>query len=152
MVAAWKADGRDVLGATLAWRQATDLQSAGIDKPTAMMPFLKRITNEPLNQRSVVVIDELGLIDTRQLLQLLRLQARDGFQVVAIGDPKQCQSVEAGPVITLLEKALGKDAIPEILTSIRQRTERYRETALLWREGKAPEAAWFNRGCHAKPG
>ena len=57
-----------------------------------------------------------------------------------IGDPKQCQSIEAGPVIDLLRNALGEDAIPQILTSIRQKTEREREITGLFRAGKAAEA------------
>jgi len=57
-----------------------------------------------------------------------------------VGDPKQCQSIEAGPVIDLLRKAVGEAAIPEILTSIRQKTEREREVTSLFRAGRASEA------------
>ena len=57
-----------------------------------------------------------------------------------VGDPKQCQSIEAGPVIDLLRNALGEDAIPQLLTSIRQKTEREREITSLFRAGKAAEA------------
>ena len=40
----------------------------------------------------------------------------------------------------MLEKALGEDAIPAITTSIRQRADEDRATALLWRDGRAAEA------------
>jgi ATP-dependent exoDNAse (exonuclease V) alpha subunit len=46
-----------------------------------------------------VVVDEVGLLGTRQMLDLLRLQQRTGMQIVMVGDRKQCQSIEAGPVI-----------------------------------------------------
>ena len=92
------------------------------------------------DRNSVVVVDEVGLIGTRQMLDLLRLQQRTGMQIVMVGDPKQCQSIEAGPVIDLLRKAIGEEAIPEILTSIRQKTEREREIASLFRAGRAAEA------------
>ena len=98
-----------------------------------------------LNRDSVVVIDELGLLGARQFLDLLRLQKERGFQLVAVGDPKQCQSIEAGPVIDLLRRALGPEAVPEILTSIRQESERERETALMFREGRAAEALALKR-------
>jgi hypothetical protein len=62
------------------------------------------------------------------------------MQIVMVGDPKQCQSIEAGPVIELLRKAVGEEAIPEILTSIRQKTEREREITSLFRAGRAAEA------------
>ena len=43
VVAAWKADGRRVIGLSQAWRQADALQDAGIDRTVAMQPFLAGI-------------------------------------------------------------------------------------------------------------
>jgi hypothetical protein len=144
LVDAWAAEGRTVHGAALAWRQSEDLAAAGIarERLSAMSVFLDRSQKGQvtLDRQSVVVVDELGLLGTRQLLDLLRLQREQGFQLVAVGDPKQCQSIEAGPVIGLLRRALGDEAIPELLTTIRQNTERERETSLLFREGQAAEA------------
>jgi hypothetical protein len=79
------------------------------------------------------------------MLELLRLQAARGFQLVAVGDPRQCQSIEAGPVIDLLRRALGSEAVPEILTTVRQQTERERSSSLLFREGRADEALALKR-------
>ena len=142
LVEAWKADGREVFGITLAWRQAADLKSAGIAERASVAAFLKRVETGryALDRNGVVVVDEVGLIGTRQMLELVRLQHRTGAQIVMVGDPKQCQSIEAGPVIDLLRKAVGPEAIPEILTSIRQKTEREREIASLFRAGRAAEA------------
>ena len=142
LVDAWQADGREVFGITLAWRQAADLRSAGIAERASVAAFLKRVETGryTLDRNSVVVVDEVGLIGTRQMLDLLRLQQRTGAQIVMVGDPRQCQSIEAGPVIDLLRKAVGEEAIPEILTSIRQKTEREREIASLFRAGRAAEA------------
>ena len=99
----------------------------------------------PLDGNSVVVVDELGLIGAAQFLQLLLLRQQLGFQIVAVGDPKQTQAIEAGPVIELLRQALGKDAIPEILTTRRQQSECERQTSLLFREGRAAEALTMKR-------
>jgi AAA domain len=142
LVEAWKADGREVFGITLAWRQAADLRSAGIVERASVAAFLKRVeTGRYMPDRnSVVVVDEVGLLGTRQMLDLLRLQQRTGMQIVMVGDPKQCQSIEAGPVIDLLRKAVGAEAVPEILTSVRQKTEREREITGLFRAGRAAEA------------
>jgi hypothetical protein len=149
LVDAWKADGRQVYGATLAWRQADDLGGTGIAETdrAALAVFLKRAEKgeTKLDASSVVVIDEVGLVGTRQMLDLLRLQARHGFQLVAVGDPKQAQAIEAGPVINILRDALGPDAVPEILTTLRQQTERERETSLMFREGRAAEALDIKR-------
>jgi ATP-dependent exoDNAse (exonuclease V) alpha subunit len=142
LVEAWKADRREVFGITLAWRQAADLKSAGITERASVAAFLKRVETARyvLGRNSVVVVDEVGLIGTRQMLDLVRLQQKTGMQIVMVGDPKQCQSIEAGPVIELLRRAIGDEAIPQILTSIRQKTEREREITSLFRAGRAAEA------------
>ena len=144
LVEAWQAQGRTVHGAALAWRQSEDLAAAGIARArlAALSVFLDRAGRGQLalDPCCVVVVDELGLLGTRQLLDLLRLQQQHGFQLVAVGDPRQCQSIEAGPVITLLRAALGPEAVPELLSTLRQHSERERETSLLFREGQAAEA------------
>jgi AAA domain len=142
LVDAWKADGRAVFGITLAWRQAADLEAAGITERASVAAFLKRVEigRYALDRDSVVIVDEAGLLGTRQMLDLLRLRDKTDAQLVMVGDPKQCQSIEAGPVIDLLRQAVGDGAIPEILTSIRQKTEREREIAGLFRDGRAAEA------------
>ena len=149
LVGAWQTQGRRVYGAALAWRQSDDLASSGIpdEDRAALARFLSRATARQitLDRNSVVVIDEIGLIGTRQFLELMRLQARHGFQLVAVGDSKQCQSIEAGPVIDLLRRALGPEMVPEILTSIRQESERERATTLMFRNGRAAEALAFKR-------
>ncbi len=150
LVDAWRADGREVYGAALAWRQTDDLAGAGIaaGNRAAFAAFLKRAEDGRLllGRNSVVVVDELGLVGTRQLLDLLRLQNRHGFQIVAVGDPKQCAAIEAGPVISILATALGKNGVPEILTTLRQRTQEERDTSLMFREGRAADALAIKQG------
>jgi len=149
LVDAWRRDGRHVYGAALAWRQSDDLAAAGIAEAdrAAFSVFLDRVAKDQvrLDPTSVVVVDELGLLGTRQLLELLRVQAVTGCQVVAVGDPKQCQSIEAGPVIDLLHRALGNGAVPELLSTVRQQSARERETSLMFREGRAAEALALKR-------
>jgi hypothetical protein len=144
LVDAWQAEGREVHGIALAWRQSDDLTDAGIKvtNARAVESFIKsmeagRIT---LDRTSVVVIDELGLLGTRQLNQLLRAQQVHGFQIVAIGDPKQMQSVEAGAVIDLLRRALGEKAVPELESSVRQVEREERATTLMFRNGETAKA------------
>jgi hypothetical protein len=149
LVDAWRREGRRVYGAALAWRQSDDLAGAGIPEAdrAAFSVFLDRVARGQvrLDRNSVVVVDELGQLGTRQLLGLLRVQAASGCQVVAVGDPKQCQSIEAGPVIELLRRALGAEAVPELLSTVRQQSARERETSLMFREGRAAEALALKR-------
>lgn len=149
LVDAWHDKGLKVYGAALAWRQSDDLAGAGIkeENRAAIAAFIYRAKKGKyaLDNKSVVVVDELGQLGVRQALDLLRLQKQYGFKLVALGDEKQCQSVDAGPVIDLFRKALGKETIPEVLTTIRQKSEREREISLLFRDGKAGEALKMKR-------
>jgi hypothetical protein len=149
LVAAWQEEGRRVYGASLAWRQADDMVHAGIDrrnvKAFSVLIEAARDGNLTLDRKSVVAVDEWGLLGTRQALELLRLQARRGFKVVALGDDKQCQAIEAGAIIDLSRRALGAERVPVILTTLRQQTERERQIVGLFREGRAAEALTMKR-------
>ena len=143
LVHAWKEEGRTVHGIALAWRQSDDLADAGIEHRTrAIASFLTAAARKKidLDRDFVVVVDEVGLLGTRQLNEILALQKRTGFQLVMIGDPKQMQSVEVGPVIELLHRALGRDAVPELIGSVRQKDAGERETVLMFRNGQTEEA------------
>jgi conjugative relaxase-like TrwC/TraI family protein len=149
LVSAWKEQGREVYGASLAWRQADDLANAGIDTRNikAFSVLLAGIEagGIKLTRNSVVAVDEWGMLGTRSGLALLRAQEKHGFSIVALGDDKQCASIEAGPIIDLSRRALGVENVPEILTTKRQKTEREREIVGLLREGRAAEALEMKR-------
>jgi conjugative relaxase-like TrwC/TraI family protein len=149
LVAGWREQGRPVWGASIAWRQADDLAEAGIDprnvKAFSVLIDGVRDGSIELGPKSVVAVDEWGLLGTRQALELLRLQDRHGFSIVALGDDKQCSAVQAGAIIDLSRRALGAEQVPEILTTLRQQTEREREIVGLFREGRAAEALTMKR-------
>src|SRR4051794_20649466 len=148
LVEAWtnpeEGQPREVYGTALAWRQSDPLADAGINPGNAMAiaALLARGGAGKLNlgPTTVVVVDELSQVGTAQALALLRLQAKHGFSVVAIGDDKQAQAIEAGNSIALLRKALGTDAVPELESTVRQLRDRDKHSSLLFRQGKAEEA------------
>lgn len=149
LVSAWQEGERRVYGIALAWRQADDLIDAGIarEDAKAISVFFKAIEKGDitLDAKAVVVVDEMSLLGTRQALDLLRLQETHGFRLAMIGDDRQCQSIEAGPMIDLARKALGDEKVPEILTTVRQQTQRERDIAGAFRDGKATEAINMKR-------
>ena len=51
---------------------------------------------EQLTSRDVLVIDEAGMVGTRQMERVLSHAADAGAKVVLVGDPQQLQSIEAG--------------------------------------------------------
>ena len=164
LVRAWHDAGRDTIGVTLAWRQTHALADAGVGKRRrkSLKPDTRQLTDAGIaparayalaallrgmdrgviqaDANTVVVVDEIAQLGTKQVVDLARLQAQHGFQIVGLGDGKQCQSIEAGNTIRLFQKSLGAEQVPELLNTVRQITERDRETSLLFREGKAAEA------------
>jgi len=149
LVSAWREQGRDIYGAALAWRQADQLSDVGIEAKNvaAFSVLVDRLRDGTLKltDRSVLAIDELGLLGTRQALELLRLRDQHGFSIVAMGDDKQCESIQAGAIIDLSRRALGAEQVPQILTTVRQHTERERLIVGLLREGRAAEALDMKR-------
>jgi hypothetical protein len=138
---AWTVDGRIVYGAALANRQASDLAAAGIpaERRSSVAAFIRRGEHGKykLDSNSVVVIDEVSLLSTRDQLSLLRLQKQHGFTLAEVGDFAQMQSIEASGGLALVRRALPD--IPEILTSVRQNSELERENVRLVRAGEVGE-------------
>jgi hypothetical protein len=163
-IEAGKMMGREYIGIAVAWRQTeglkdagvarharpertwvaknqTELRDAGVESVYAMRAFLNGVTKGRivLGPQTTVVVDEMGLIGTTELLELARLRAQHGFQLLKIGDDMQCTPVQAGASVDLCRHAYGTDQVPELSYNIRQ-TERNAETSRLWREGHAEEA------------
>ncbi len=147
LVQAWTAideegwQAREVYGTALAYRQSDLLQDAGIPKGNTMAidKLLSDVKRDRirLSPKTVLVVDELSQVGTRQALALLELREKHGFTLVAIGDDKQGQSIEAGNSTALLRKALGDAAVPELRSTVRQHRERDRATSLMFRDGDA---------------
>ena len=153
LVAAWQSDtrfsdrGREVIGAAMAWRQADALKDAGIRRTYALSPLLKMIEAGEFNanQNTVLVLDEASQIGPRPMLKLLELQARTGMTIKMLGDREQAQAIEAGDTIEILRRALPPEAMPVLLTTMRQATERGREIAGMFRDGNAERALAMKR-------
>ena len=154
LVDAWKDDtrfsarGREVVGVAMAWRQADALKDAGIDQTYAVAPLLAIIERGEFQptRNTVLVLDEASQIGPRPLVKLLELQARTGMTIKMLGDREQAQAIEAGDSIELLRRTLPPEALPELLSTIRQQTRRGREIAGLFREGEAEQALAMKRG------
>jgi TrwC relaxase/AAA domain len=146
-VEAWHADGRTVVGMSTAWRQADALKDAGVDETWALQPLLNAIDTGEFrpDAKTVLVVDEISQIGPRPMLRLLELQAETGMTIKMLGDREQVQSIEAGDTITLLKRVLPKTALPEVLTAVRQKNDRDRKIASLFRDGEAATAFAMKR-------
>ena len=95
---AWEAEGFTVKGAALSGIAAENLTVAsGIPSRTlASLDWSWNHDRDPLTHRDVLVIDETGMVGTRQLARFLETAERAGAKVVLVGDPEQLQAIEAG--------------------------------------------------------
>jgi hypothetical protein len=97
---AWQAAGYPVLGAAVARRAARELQDgAGIQSTSvaAMLSELHRGYGQLPNQ-VVVVVDEAGMVPTREIVELVDRVERAHGKLVLIADDRQLPEIEAGGV------------------------------------------------------
>jgi len=137
---AWESSGIKVIGCALSARAAKELEAgSGIESSTiaALMKDLDDWDKPGLERGSVVVVDEAGMVGTRQLDALLRYAHDAGAKVVLVGDDKQLPEITAGGAFRAL-----KDKLPAIeLNEVRRQSRAWERDALeLLREGRAAEA------------
>ncbi|RWB74593.1 MAG: Ti-type conjugative transfer relaxase TraA [Mesorhizobium sp.] len=123
---AWAAAGYEVRGAALSGIAAENLESgSGISSRTiASMEHSWGQGRDLLTARDVLVIDEAGMVGTRQLERVLSHAADAGAKVVLVGDPQQLQAIEAGAAFRSIHERHGGVEIGQVR---RQREEWQRD-------------------------
>jgi Ti-type conjugative transfer relaxase TraA len=123
---AWKAAGYEVRGVALSGIAAENLErGSGISSRTiASMEHGWGQDRDRLTSRDVLVIDEAGMVGTRQLERVLSHAAEAGAKVVLVGDVKQLQAIEAGAAFRSIYERHGGAEIGEVR---RQREEWQRD-------------------------
>ena len=113
---AWEAAGYEVRGAALSGIAAENLESgSGIASRTiASMEHGWQQGRDLLTARDVLVIDEAGMVGTRQLERVLSHAAEAGAKVVLVGDIKQLQAIEAGAAFRSIHERHGGAEIGEV--------------------------------------
>jgi Ti-type conjugative transfer relaxase TraA len=113
---AWEAAGYEVRGVALSGIAAENLQSgSGIASRTiASMEHGWGQGRDMLNPRDILVIDEAGMVGTRQLERVLSHAAEAGTKVVLVGDPQQLQAIEAGAAFRSIHERHGGVEIGEV--------------------------------------
>jgi Ti-type conjugative transfer relaxase TraA len=123
---AWEAEGLRVRGATLSGIAAEGLQAgSGIASRTlASLEWQWARGREALGPRDVLVLDEAGMVGSRQMQRVLERAQAAGAKVVLVGDPEQLQAIEAGAAFRALAERHGAAEISEVR---RQRQDWQRE-------------------------
>ena len=125
--AAWEAEGYSVRGLALSGIAAEGLEKgAGIASRTiASLEYAWKEGRDQLTSRDVLVVDEAGMIGSRQMERVLSAAHAAGAKVVLIGDPEQLQAIEAGAAFRALAERHGAAEI----TTIRRQHEAWQRDA-----------------------
>lgn len=113
---AWKESGYRVRGIALSGIAAENLE-AGSGIPSRTIASLEHQWaqgREILGANDVLVIDEAGMIGSRQLERVLGEAERRGAKAVLIGDAEQLQAIEAGAAFRSLSERLSHVEIGDI--------------------------------------
>ncbi|MBY2994634.1 Ti-type conjugative transfer relaxase TraA [Rhizobium leguminosarum] len=113
---AWEAQGYRVHGAALAGKAAEGLeQSSGISSRTlASWEYSWQADRGRLNARDVFVIDEGGMVGSRQLARFVDEVKRAGAKLVLVGDHEQLQAIGAGAPFRAIAEAVGHAQLSEV--------------------------------------
>ena len=136
---AWTRHGIRVHGAALSGKAAEGLQNAsGIESRTlASLETSWDNAYEPIARGDVVVVDEAGMVGTRQMMRVADKLHKIGAKLVLIGDPGQLQPIEAGKPFRDLIEQHGDAKLSEIH---RQREAWQRHASRDLAEGRIEDA------------
>lgn len=136
---AWEAAGYRVVGGALAGKAAEGLEKeAGIVSRTLSSWELRwNEGRDRLDDKFVFVLDEAGMMSSRQMALFVESATRAGAKLVLVGDPDQLQPIEAGAAFRAITDRIG---YAELGTIYRQREEWMRHASIDLSRGRVGDA------------
>jgi len=136
---AWEAQGYQVYGAALAGKAAEGLQeSAGITSKTlAAWEFAFQNGRAHLDKSSVFVIDEAGMVSSKQLARFIEKIDHSGAKLVLVGDSEQLQPINSGAPFRAISQRIGSSSLVEIR---RQRVDWQRDSSVDFAQQRTEQA------------
>ncbi len=134
----WAQAGYELRVAAPTWRAANVLRAEGLEATTVagLLRDLERGSCD-LSSRSVLLVDEAGMVGSENLADLIRHADAAEVKLVLVGDPQQLGSVEAGGLFS----AIADRTVPVHLDEvIRHNHDLDREAAKRIREGEGRDA------------
>jgi Ti-type conjugative transfer relaxase TraA len=135
---AWEKQGFEVHGMTLSGKAAENLQaSSGIESHTVA----SRLNSwdkgyARLTSRDIVVIDEAGMLGSKQMTRVLEEVDKANAKIVLIGDPEQLQAIQAGAAYRAISERIGYVELRDIR---RQKEEWQKEATINFATGRTTE-------------
>ena len=135
--------GYEIVPTAVAWRTAVALGDDCDARAYCVDKLLKLAAKGQVEvgARTLIVVDEAGMLSTRQAHHILQLSERHGAKVVFAGDTRQQQPVEAGPGLRLIRDVAGSIRVDRI-----RRQKADLEDVLTHVHGETPEQARFRAG------
>jgi conjugative relaxase-like TrwC/TraI family protein len=136
---AWQLDGYRPLACAPTGIATVSLEAEGFEEATTCDRFLVDLERgqERLDARTVLVVDEAGMLGSRKLTRLLDHAEQAGAKVVLVGDDRQLAAIDAGGGFRALRLRLGASELTE---NRRQQQAWEREALELVRSGLVDEA------------
>jgi len=144
---AWQREGFAVRGGALAGKAAEGLQGAsGIESRTLASWERSWAAGRDLpSDKQVYVIDEAGMVSSRQLERVMSKIEEGGAKAVLVGDPGQLQPIEAGAAFRAVAERAG---FAQMDTVRRQQEAWQREASVAFGQHRTADAlrAYAERG------
>lgn len=136
---AWELAGYRVVGGALAGKAAEGLEKeAGIESRTLSSWELRwHRGRDVLDNKTVFVMDEAGMVASKQMAGFVDAVVRAGAKIVLVGDPEQLQPIEAGAAFRAIVDRIG---YVELGTIYRQRKDWMRKASLDLARGNVEKA------------
>ncbi|MGV2187213.1 Ti-type conjugative transfer relaxase TraA [Rhizobium rhizogenes] len=135
----WELAGYRVVGGALAGKAAEGLEKeAGIQSRTLASWELRwNRGRDVLDDRTVFVMDEAGMVASKQMAGFVDAVVRAGAKIVLVGDPEQLQPIEAGAAFRAIVDRIG---YAELETIYRQHEDWMRKASLDLARGNVEKA------------
>ena len=139
----YREHGQSIIATAVAWRTAVALGNDIDARPFCVDKLLRLAARGgiEINKDTTIIVDEAGMLSTRQAHHILQLSERHGAKIVFAGDTQQQQPVEAGPGLRLVRDAVGSVRVDSI-----RRQKADLEDILVHIHGENPEAARLRTG------
>ncbi|PDT80887.1 Ti-type conjugative transfer relaxase TraA [Sinorhizobium sp. BJ1] len=136
---AWELAGYRVVGGALAGKAAEGLEKeAGIQSRTLASWELRwKQQRDTLDAKTVFVMDEAGMVASKQMAGFVDAVVRAGAKIVLVGDPEQLQPIEAGAAFRAIADRIG---YAELETIYRQREDWMRVASVDLARGNVDKA------------
>ena len=143
----WRDSGFTTVGTCLAAKAAKTLkQETGIES-FHIHQLMYQIENGhlKLDEKTVLVVDEAGMVGTKKLNKLLQLVEASKAKIALIGDHRQLQAISAGAPFRAIAERVGCMEMNQIT---RQRKSWAKEAVRNFRDGRAEKAlaSYWKRG------